>query len=247
MGRRGRAGTASTLVVAVLLLWPAPALAQELPEQAEDPQAQEPEEAVPEAHFPVAEPHGFSDDFGAPRSGGRTHQGIDVFADKMTPVLAVADGVVEKVGWTLGGNYVTVRHDNGWTSVYIHLNNDTPGTDDGQGGSEHAFAPGVAPGVEVKAGDLLGWVGDSGNAEETPPHLHFEVRTPEGKAINPFQMLQATASAPVAASTFFQGEGTLPHTGVDASALARLGLLLISIGMPLVGGVRPRGRQGEGA
>ena len=117
--------------------------------------------------------------FGAPRPSNRLHQGIDVAVPKMTPIFAVADGVVSWVSDNCCN--VAVRHGDDWTSYYIHLNNDTFGTDDGLG---TGVAPGIEEGAEVRAGQLLGWVGDSGNAEETEPHLHFELRMPGGEAID---------------------------------------------------------------
>jgi len=136
-------------------------------------------------YFPVVGENHYSDTFGAPRSGGRTHAGVDIMADKMTPVVAVADGTV---GWmhndqgTSNCCAMELNHDDGWESWYIHLNNDTPGTDDGQG---WGFAPGIEPGARVFAGQLIGWVGDSGNAEYVSPHLHFELHDPSGVVVNP--------------------------------------------------------------
>lgn len=81
---------------------------------------------------------------------------------------------------------IALRHDDGWESWYIHLNNDTPGTDDGLA---WGIADGITPGTRVEAGQLIGWVGDSGTAEHTGPHVHFELRTPESVIVNPFQSL----------------------------------------------------------
>ena len=97
----------------------------------------------------------------------------------MTPVFAVADGVVSWVSDNCCN--VAVRHRDRWSSYYIHLNNDTYGTDDGLG---TGVAPGIEEGVSVRQGQLLGWVGDSGNAEETESHLHFELRMPNGESID---------------------------------------------------------------
>ena len=141
--------------------------------------------------FPVVGEHHYSDTWGAARSGGRSHEGTDIMADKMVPVVAAASGTV---GWMRSGVgtdccMMALNHDDGWSSWYIHLNNDTPGTDDGQG---FGFAPGIERGVHVEAGQLIGWVGDSGNAEWTAPHLHFELHKPGVGAINPYPHLVAS-------------------------------------------------------
>jgi peptidoglycan hydrolase-like protein with peptidoglycan-binding domain len=114
-------------------------------------------------------------------------------ADKLTPVVAAANGTVRLVNWSAQSHMnpdrcctVALRHDDGWESWYIHLNNDTAGTDDG---NTWGIADGIAPGVRVTAGQLIGWVGDSGTAERTAPHLHFELRDPQGVIVNPFQAL----------------------------------------------------------
>jgi hypothetical protein len=80
------------------------------------------------------------------------------------------------------------------------MNNDTPGTDDGQGGGQHAYAVGVDDGAQVVAGQLIGWMGDSGNAETTQAHLHFEIRRPDRTPVSPYPSLQAAQkiSSPVA-------------------------------------------------
>jgi hypothetical protein len=115
---------------------------------------------------------------------------VDVLADKGTAVVAVADGTV---AWIHDGRRgrccdVAIRHRDGWRSRYFHLNNDTPGSDDGRA---VGIAPGIRPDAPVVAGQLVGWVGDSGNAEETVPHLHFELRRPNGTPIDPLPSLRA--------------------------------------------------------
>jgi peptidoglycan hydrolase-like protein with peptidoglycan-binding domain len=149
--------------------------------------------------FPVDGAVRLSDSFYAARSNG-DHHAQDLMAPKMTPVLAAAAGTVRYVNWSRDpGNLnphrcctVVIRHDDGWESWYIHLNNDTPGTDDGQA---WGMADGIVPGVRVAAGQHIGWVGDSGNAEGTAPHLHFELYTPDGVIVNPYQALLAACGA----------------------------------------------------
>ncbi|MEK7530832.1 MAG: peptidoglycan-binding protein [Patescibacteria group bacterium] len=146
--------------------------------------------------FPVAGTFSFRDDFAEPRGdGSRTHLGIDIIADKMTPVVATVDGVVTYVAipqasW---GYSITISDSEGYSYRYLHLNNDTPGTDDGQGGEAHAYASGIARRVTVSKGQVIGWVGDSGNAETTVSHLHFEIRGPDRVNINPYETLFAAA------------------------------------------------------
>jgi murein DD-endopeptidase MepM/ murein hydrolase activator NlpD len=132
----------------------------------------------------------FSDTWGASRSGGRGHTGTDIMSPKGTWVVAVDDGVVERLDWNrLSGWNIMIRHADGWTSHYLHLNNDTPGTDDGEGGEETAFLEGLDIGSFVRAGDVIGFVGDSGNAEHTGSHTHFELHV-DGKKVDPYPFLE---------------------------------------------------------
>lgn len=109
------------------------------------------------------------------------------------PIVAVAAGMVEEIGEaTLAGQYVVVRHDDWWRSKYLHLNNDTPGTDDGLASG---YAEGIRVGMRVEAGTVLGFVGDSGNSEHTVPHLHFGLYQPDGLPINPYRALVAAPAA----------------------------------------------------
>ena len=158
--------------------------------------AAEAEDAAPEDFVMTRFLHdgiidGFSDTWGAGRSGGRRHQGTDVIAPKGTPVHAVADGFVEAMeDGPRSGFYVRLRHADDWVTWYIHLNNDTPGTDDGAGGPEVAFAPGLEVGDFVAAGDVIGYTGDSGNAESRVAHTHFELQHND-RYRNPYPYLKA--------------------------------------------------------
>jgi len=145
--------------------------------------------------FPVQGTYSFHDDFGDPRSGGRTHEGIDIISTKLTPVVSAIDGMVSylvdpEASW---GYALHIRDADGYEYRYLHLNNDTPGTDDGQGGTAHAYAPGIDRGVRVSRGQMIGWVGDSGNAESAGSHLHFEIWDPQGQPVNPYQSLLRAA------------------------------------------------------
>ena len=162
--------------------------------------------------FPVVGTVRWSDTFLAPRGGGtRLHLGQDLVGAKMLPLVAAFDGkVVLRRSQASAGNYLSLealRPDSEgrrWVVNYLHVNNDTPGTDDGRGGPEHAYAPGVVEGAKVQRGQLLGWLGDSGNAEDTTPHLHYELRLGSafsGPAYNATPSLRAAQvlSAPVGA------------------------------------------------
>jgi murein DD-endopeptidase MepM/ murein hydrolase activator NlpD len=131
----------------------------------------------------------FSNDWGDPRSGGRRHLGTDIFATKHSEVVAVADGFVVAIGESSrAGYYVRLAHQDGWESWYMHLNNDSFGTDDGAGDLAGAVAPGLEEGMFVPAGTVIGYVGDSGNAEGASPHTHFELHDGT-RAINPYPYL----------------------------------------------------------
>ena len=147
--------------------------------------------------FPVQGPHYYTDTFGACRSGcSRPHEGQDImtYGVKGVPVVAVAAGEVIWISESQSDCcYLGIRHADDWVTRYIHLNNDTPGTDDGQ---EWGIAPGITDGSQVEAGQLIGWVGDSGNAEGVAPHLHFELRSPSNVAYNAYASLQAAQPVP---------------------------------------------------
>ncbi len=182
----------------------------------------------------VADPSGFvfplertvplSDTFGAPRSGGRTHQGQDLMAPKMTRVVAVVSGTITQIRHSNAGNagnQIRLTGDDGWNYYYIHLNNDTPGTDDGRSRFDQAFVDGLRVGQRVLAGEPIGYVGDSGNAESTAPHLHLEAHAPGVGIVNNFAQLKA---APVAVrdTTASRPFGALDSAGAVAPNTIRV-------------------------
>lgn len=119
--------------------------------------------------FPVAGENRFVDSWGAPRSGGRRHKGTDIMASTGTPVVATRDGVVTSKRGGLGGLTIWLEADNGVCYYYAHLDSVT------------------VPAGSVKAGDVIGTVGHTGNASASAPHLHFEVHMPS--AVNPYPLL----------------------------------------------------------
>jgi len=139
--------------------------------------------------FPVLGGASYSNTWMACRDGcTRNHEGTDIFGKKMQILVAAHDG---KVAWTKtdGNNQLTITDDRGWRYVYVHINNDTPGTDDGSNLSQFMFFPGIEVGAKVTAGQPIAYLGDSGNAENTAPHLHFEIRPREGVVVNSYWSL----------------------------------------------------------
>ncbi len=130
------------------------------------------------ARFPVQGRCFFGDTWGAARSGGRTHEGVDIIANEGNLLYAVADGTISKLYWdqpgALAGNGFRLEQANGTYFTYLHLS---------------AFAPGITVGTTVKAGDVIGFVGNTGSS--ATPHLHFEIHPGGGAAINPYPYVKA--------------------------------------------------------
>lgn len=119
-----------------------------------------------------------TDTWGGARSQGRTHEGIDIFAPRGTPIQATTQGIVSKVGEnTLGGRVVMIVGPGGAGHYYAHLED---------------YAD-IAPNDWVNAGDVIGYVGDSGNAKGTPTHVHYGIYI-NGSAVNPYPLLQKPES-----------------------------------------------------
>lgn len=164
--------------------------------------------------FPLQERVSWEDTWGAARSG-HTHEGNDLLVPKMTPLLAVVDGTLDWLNVTSSlSSYnglpyynILLRGNDGNDYFYIHLNNDTPGTDDGRGGVANAYAPGMTNGTHVKQGQIIGYSGDSGNAEDTAPHLHFEIHL--GGYKNPIDPYNSLKAAPTYDEWMAKGGGPI--------------------------------------
>jgi murein DD-endopeptidase MepM/ murein hydrolase activator NlpD len=121
---------------------------------------------------PVNGPVGFGDTWGAPRSGGRRHQGVDLIGARGLPLLAVVDGFVQQKTNSLGGNAVWLSGSDGNKYYYAHLDS-------------------WAASGSVSAGTVIGYLGDTGNARFSVPHLHFEIHPGGGAAVNPYPTVRA--------------------------------------------------------
>ena len=134
--------------------------------------------------FPVYGPASFANTFNAPRAATGWHHGEDIFAPLGAPVLAVANGIVYSVGWNdVGGLRFWLQDSAGNEFYYAHLS---------------AFSPLAINGAQVRAGEVIGFVGNTGDAEHTPYHLHFEIhpvsllyRGYDGSAVPPYPYLTA--------------------------------------------------------
>ncbi len=113
----------------------------------------------------------FINDFGFPRPNGRTHEGNDLFAPRNTPIQAPIAGMVERIDGRLGGLQFWLYGDDGRTYIGSHLD-------------------GVGPAGRVQAGEVIGYIGDTGNAKGSKLHVHFEILV-DGESINPYSDLKA--------------------------------------------------------
>ncbi|HYM64450.1 MAG TPA: M23 family metallopeptidase [Gaiellaceae bacterium] len=142
--------------------------------------------------FPVVGPVTYQDDFGDPRGQGG-HQANDIMATRKAPAVAAEGGRVSF--WTTSaraGCMLYLYGRSGTTYLYIHLNNDLTMRNDNRAGCKPgtAYAPGLKSGERVGAGQLIGYVGDSGDANGIHPHLHFELHPNGGRAVSPYSWLR---------------------------------------------------------
>ena len=179
--------------------------------------------------FPVYGASSFVDTFKAPRAGVGWHHGEDIFGPLGAPLLAVADGTVFSVGWNARGGYrLWLRDRQGNQFYYAHLS---------------AFSPLAVDGNEVKAGDVIGFMGNTGDAETTPYHLHFEIHPvgllPFGYdgVVNPFPYLSAWRR--LQDVSFAAGRGWAPPVPANATAPRPAAVLLGSTDISSASGLEP--------
>lgn len=129
-----------------------------------------PPAATPNFFCPVQGGASFIDSWGFPRSGGRRHKGVDMFNSRNTPLIAVVGGRVKFSSNSLGGRSTHLYAADGTVYYYTHL---------------ERHPTNISSGQNVSAGTVVGFLGNSGNARYTSPHLHFEIR-PGGVAVNPY-------------------------------------------------------------
>jgi hypothetical protein len=188
--------------------------------------------------FPVVGPVQYRDDFGEPRAGG-PHQGNDLMAAKRSLAVAAEAGKVRF--WTTSANAGCMLYlygASGTTYLYIHLNNDlTKGNDNrGKCVAGTSYAKGLKDGAKVRAGEPIGYVGDSGDANGIASHLHFEVHPKNGGAADPYPYLQHARHLLFAADP--RVPVTLNLSGIVASVTdgklrLRVGALRVSSGLRL--------------
>jgi hypothetical protein len=147
---------------------------------------------VPTLVFPVLGDVQYRDDFGEPR-GQIKHEGNDIVAPKRALALAAEDGTVKF--WTTSsraGCMLYLEGASGTEYLYVHLNNDLTSENDNEGTCVPgvAYVKGVKSGAKVLAGEPIGYVGDSGDADGVHPHLHFEVHPNGGGAVSPYPYLR---------------------------------------------------------
>jgi murein DD-endopeptidase MepM/ murein hydrolase activator NlpD len=199
--------------------------------------------------FPIYGPSSFIDSFGAPRADVSWHHGDDIFAPLGAPILAVADGTLFSVGWNnIGGLRIWLRDTAGNEFYFAHLS---------------ALATRTANGEPAQAGDVIGFVGNTGDARGTPPHLHFEIHPVSmlylgyDGAVDPTNYLQAWqrlqdvpiegvvgwapplgGAAPKAGAILLQSSDISTASGLDPGSLRRA--------VSAKAGLRSLGRSGSG-
>ena len=173
-------------------------------------------DGVPRLIFPVVGPTGYTDDFGDARGNGG-HQGNDIMAPRRAIAVAAEAGTVEfhTTSWRAGCTlYLNGR--SGTQYLYVHLNNDRGNGNDNKGKcvAGTAYAPGLKDGARVAAGEPIGYVGDSGDADGIHPHLHFEVHPKGGGATSPYRHLRRSQKLLFAAKP-----GTVVDLTLDGTVL----------------------------
>lgn len=146
------------------------------PEETADTEPPPPPSSGGGGTCPVAGAVSFTDSWGDPRSGGRSHQGVDMIAARNTPIVAIYSGEIQRLGnGSLSGLAIWLTSDDGDSFFYAHL---------------ESYAD-ISAGQSVSEGEVIGYNGSSGNAPEHLPHLHFEYHPGGGSAVNPYPLVRS--------------------------------------------------------
>jgi hypothetical protein len=193
--------------------------------------------AVPDLVFPVVGLTHYTNDFGDPR-GSHRHQGNDLMAARRTPVVAVEPGRVRIYRKSASAGCMLYLYGrSGTTYMYIHLNDDLTMKDDNKATNCRvgvAYAPGLRNDQQVKAGELIGFVGNSGDARGIATHLHFELHPNGRRAVSPYKRLRAAPKLLYTVrggikTTTLSLKGVLKEVGED-SVVLRVSRVLVSAG-----------------
>jgi peptidase M23-like protein len=194
--------------------------------------------------FPVVGPYRYTNDFGDPRGQGR-HEGNDVLAPRKAIVVATEDGRIKF--WTTSaraGCMLYLYGVSGTTYLYIHLNNDVTTGNDNRGKCVPggSYWPGLKDGAKVVAGQAIGYVGDSGDADGTP-HLHFEIHPGDGGPVNPYVHLNRATrvlfTAPLGAAVTLSLKGTVVAAKADRLSVKVETVTVFPISLTLLGLRKP--------
>jgi hypothetical protein len=194
--------------------------------------------------FPVVGPYRYTNDFGDPRPQGR-HEGNDVLAPKKAIVVATEDGRIKF--WTTSaraGCMLYLYGASGTTYLYIHLNNDVTAGNDNRGKCipGGSYWPGLKDGAKVVAGQAVGYVGDSGDADGTT-HLHFEIHPRDGGPVNPYPHLNRATrvlfTAPTGAAVTLSLKGVVVAATADRLSVKVETVTVFPVALTLLGLRKP--------
>lgn len=247
--RRRRTTARGILLLAIAGLAAAPAAAIPdpgyLPKKAAAVAAKGEQPAGKRLIFPVLGKFRYGNDYGDPRGQGR-HEGIDIMAPRKALAVAAEAGRVKyHFGSSRAGCMLYLHGVSGTTYLYVHLNNDRGTGNDNRGGCKPgvSFAPGLKSGTKVAAGEPIGFVGDSGDANGIEPHLHFEVHPGGGASTNPFTHLNRAwrllFAAPRKGETSLWLKGSVLSQAAEALKVNVSSLGVRTTGLKLNGISRP--------
>ncbi len=194
--------------------------------------------------FPVVGPYRYTNDFGDPRPQGR-HEGNDILAPKKAIAVATERGRIQfHTTSARAGCMLYLYGASGTTYLYIHLNNDVTDGNDNRGKCVPggSYWPGLKDGARVEAGQAIGYVGDSGDADGTP-HLHFEIHPSDGGPTNPYPYLNRATrvlfAAPPGSAVTLSLQGSITAASATQLTMKVKTATVFPVGLTLLGLRKP--------